>query len=128
MGGTDPGNFLNSVGKNRDGSGNGDILLWKRKAEKYLVESGLDYTIIHPGGLIDTPPGQEDFVLDVDDKLIQREKRSISRADVAALCVSALTVARGKKVSLDAITEQGDVRSPDEALKSFLAESKVYSY
>lgn len=39
MGGTDPNNFLNSVGKSKkDGSGNGDILLWKRRAEKYLVE------------------------------------------------------------------------------------------
>ncbi len=38
MGGTNPENFLNSVGKNQDGSGNGDILLWKRKAEMYLVE------------------------------------------------------------------------------------------
>lgn len=38
MGGTDPDNFLNKVGKRADGSGNGDILLWKRKAERYLVE------------------------------------------------------------------------------------------
>jgi hypothetical protein len=40
MGGTDPQNFLNMVGKRKDGSGNGDILLWKRKAEMYLVEVG----------------------------------------------------------------------------------------
>jgi nucleoside-diphosphate-sugar epimerase len=43
MGGTDPNNFLNSVGKVTDKksgkvTGNGDILLWKRRAEKYLVE------------------------------------------------------------------------------------------
>lgn len=43
MGGTDPNNFLNSVGKVTDKktgktSGNGDILLWKRRAEMYLVE------------------------------------------------------------------------------------------
>ena len=38
MGGTDPDNFLNKVGKKPDGSGNGDILLWKRKAERVLVE------------------------------------------------------------------------------------------
>ena len=42
MGGTDPSNFLNDVGKNSDGSGNGDILLWKRKGERHLVESGYD--------------------------------------------------------------------------------------
>jgi len=38
MGGTDPNNFLNQVGKKPNGSGNGDILLWKRKAERYLTE------------------------------------------------------------------------------------------
>ena len=48
MGGTQPDNFLNSIGKQHDGSG-GDILLWKRKAERYLMVSGLDFTIIHPG-------------------------------------------------------------------------------
>lgn len=92
MGGTDPSNFLNQVGKNQDGTGHGDILLWKRKAEKYLIESGLDYAIIHPGGLIDTPAGQEDYVLDVNDKLTNNKKRSISRADVANLCVAALAL------------------------------------
>ena len=65
MGGTDPDNFLNSVGKNADGTGNGDILIWKRKGEQYLVKSGLSYTIIHPGGLTDEPAGREEFVLDV---------------------------------------------------------------
>ena len=41
MGGTDPDNFLNSVGKSTNSyvkEGHGDILVWKRKAEKYLVE------------------------------------------------------------------------------------------
>ena len=46
MGGTDRSNFLNTIG-------GGNILVWKRRAEKYLVDSGLDYTIIHPGGLTD---------------------------------------------------------------------------
>ena len=115
MGGTDENNFLNSIGKAKDGSGDGDILVWKRKvsakvlskrsnkrtyvvdfmslnsdshrqayfdfesfpfidikAEKYLLKSGLDYTIIHPGGLIDTPASQQQLVLDVDDKLLKK--------------------------------------------------------
>jgi uncharacterized protein YbjT (DUF2867 family) len=46
MGGTDRSNFLNTIG-------GGDILVWKRRAEKYLVDSGLEYTIVHPGGLTD---------------------------------------------------------------------------
>jgi uncharacterized protein YbjT (DUF2867 family) len=132
MGGTDSTNFLNTIGKNADGSGNGDILLWKRKAERYLVDSGLDYTIIHPGGLTDTPPGQEEYVIDVDDKLIVNKKRSISRGDVADLCIAALTVGKGKKVALDVITrvpeEGAKVKSAEEALTSFLKESKTYDY
>lgn len=43
MGGTDPDNFLNKVGKKSDGSGNGDIILWKRKAERYLVEVSITH-------------------------------------------------------------------------------------
>lgn len=132
MGGTDSTNFLNTIGKKADGSGNGDILLWKRKAERYLVDSGLDYTIIHPGGLTDTPPGQEQYVFGVNDTLIVNKKRSISRGDVADLCIAALTVAKGKKVALDCITrvpEEGEkVMSAEEALASFLKESKTYDY
>jgi uncharacterized protein YbjT (DUF2867 family) len=43
MGGTDPNHMLNKLG-------NGNILQWKRKAEQYLIASGVPYTIIHPGG------------------------------------------------------------------------------
>lgn len=131
MGGTDPSNFLNAVGKKPDGTGNGDILLWKRRAEKYLVDSGLSYTIIHPGGLTDTPGGKEDFVLDVNDTLMKRSKKSISRADVAALCLAALSVGKGKKSSLDCVTEakdDGKVRSAEAALRGFLQQAKVYDY
>lgn len=43
MGGTQSDNMLNKIG-------DGNILVWKRKAEMYLVDSGLPYTIVHPGG------------------------------------------------------------------------------
>ena len=47
MGGSDKNNRLNALG-------NGNILIFKRKAEKYLIEQDFSsYTIIHPGGLID---------------------------------------------------------------------------
>jgi nucleoside-diphosphate-sugar epimerase len=137
MGGTDPSNFLNSVGKNADGTGNGDILLWKRKAERYLVESGVDYAIIHPGGLVDTPAGQRELWLDVDDKLLSNNPRSIPRGDVANLCIAALTVGKGRKIAFDCITRppiaSGDdssvpIRSAEEALEEFLREGKSYNY
>jgi hypothetical protein len=47
MGGTDKNNRLNSLG-------NGNILVYKRKAEEYLIAQDIpSYTILHPGGLID---------------------------------------------------------------------------
>lgn len=110
MGGTQPDNFLNSIGKKEDGSG-GDILLWKRKAEEYLIEqcqkssSGMTYTIIHPGGLTDKPGNTNEIILDVDDVLLQRKSRSIPRADVADLCIAAIGNPKAMNKSFDCITD-----------------------
>jgi uncharacterized protein YbjT (DUF2867 family) len=90
MGGSQPENFLNTIGKQADGTG-GDILLWKRKAEKYLMGAGFDrYSIVHPGGLLDQEGGKREILLDVDDKLLSLKTRSIPRADVAEICVQSL--------------------------------------
>lgn len=149
MGGTDPTNFLNAVGKNPDGSGHGDILLWKRRGERHLVESGLGYTILHPGGLVDAAPGEtaEDYVLDVNDRLMtavtatqQPQKRSISRDDVARLCVAALALAAGhghnggrdQRVAFDCVTvpraAQETVPTAEAALADFLTRAPAYDY
>ena len=62
MGGTQADNFLNSIGKVEGDDKSGNILLWKRKAEEYLIDSGMSYTIIHPGGLIDKDGGLREIV------------------------------------------------------------------
>ncbi|KAH7622231.1 hypothetical protein NADE_004818 [Nannochloris sp. 'desiccata'] len=87
MGGTDRDNFLNTIG-------DGNILVWKRRAEAYLLKSGLNFTVIHPGGLKDDEGGKRELVLDVDDNLISSKSkyRSIPRGDVAELCVQMLRV------------------------------------
>lgn len=92
MGGTDPSNMLNSIARETlpDGSTKGgNILLWKRKAEKYLMDSGLPYTIVHPGGLINEPGGKREIVIGVDDERTEGE-RSIPRDDVAEVLVQSL--------------------------------------
>jgi len=95
MGGTDRNNFLNTIG-------DGDILVWKRRAERYLIDSGLNYVIIHPGGLKDDEGGKRQLVIDVDDKLINSgsKNRSIPRADVAELCVQCLTLAERRAIDV----------------------------
>lgn len=101
MGGTDPDNFLNTIGKQEDGSG-GDILLWKRKAERYLMASGLDYTIIHPGGLVDECPGARELVVGVDDELLQQmASRQVPRNDVARVACEALINPAASNLSFD---------------------------
>jgi len=80
MGGTQPDNFLNQIG-------DGSILAWKRAAELELVRSGLPYTIVHPGGLLDEPAGQRELVVGVDDALLETQTRSVPRGDVAEVCV-----------------------------------------
>jgi NAD(P)-dependent dehydrogenase (short-subunit alcohol dehydrogenase family) len=86
MGGTNPANMLNSIGRSTaiDGSvKGGNILLWKRKAEMYLMKSGLTYTIVHPGGLLNEPGGRREIIVGVDDAQIGTSNRSIPREDVA---------------------------------------------
>ncbi|MDF5721321.1 MAG: SDR family oxidoreductase [Rhizonema sp. PD37] len=58
----------------------GAVLAEKEKAEKYLIESGLTYTIIRPGGL-KSEPATGNGVLTEDPRIAG----SIHRADVAQL-------------------------------------------
>ncbi|KAF6265324.1 isomerase [Scenedesmus sp. NREL 46B-D3] len=96
MGGTDPDHPLNKLG-------DGNILQWKRKAEQYLIASGIPYTIIHPGGLIDEAGGSRKLILGVDDKLLENNPRNIPRADVAALAVGCIGLKEAMNKSFDAI-------------------------
>ncbi|GAB4818937.1 hypothetical protein N2152v2_005983 [Parachlorella kessleri] len=108
MGGTQADNFLNTFG-------NGNILVWKRKAEKYLVDSGLNYTIVHPGGLLNDKGGERELILDVDDKLINEQpsqSKSIPREDVAELCVQALLLKEADNRAIDVVSKPPGEGSP----------------
>lgn len=135
MAGTLPEHFLNA---NLD-----RIVLWKRKAEKYLISSGLPYTIIHPGGLlphpgpqanVPAPGGKRQLFLSVDDKLIleadklkeegkqDQAHNVIPREDVAEICVQSLLEPDAKNRSFDLGSGkegEGDVYSGD--FKALLA-------
>merc|ERR1719491_1548575 len=66
MRGTDPENVLNKIGRMEDWTG-GNILLWKREAEKYLIDSGIMYTVIHLGDINDNAGGVRELVVGFDD-------------------------------------------------------------
>lgn len=104
MGGTNPENMLNKFGKNDDGTG-GNILLWKRKAEKHLIDSGITYTVVHPGGLLNEPGGKRVLRVGVDDNIIEAESRSIPREDVAEVLVQSLIHKDFKNRSFDIVAD-----------------------
>ncbi len=74
------------------------ILVWKKKAEEYLQQSGLTYTIVRPGGL-KNEDNTDAVVMSRADSLFDG---SIPRSKVAEVCVSALSepAARNKIVEV----------------------------
>jgi uncharacterized protein YbjT (DUF2867 family) len=105
MGGTDENHPLNKLG-------NGNILIWKRKAEQYLINSGISYTIIRAGGLIDEPGGRRELLVGKDDNLLNNPpngiKTVIPRADVAEVVIQALRETNAKNKAFDIISKPED--------------------
>lgn len=82
---------------------------------------------------MDGPGGMQQLELDVDDNMFAKYPRTcICREDLADLCVSALELGKGKKVSFDCIAhdvEEGQARkNTDHVLQTFLEESKTANY
>lgn len=63
-----------------------NVLVWKGKGEQAVRDSGVPYTIVRPGGLVDRLGGENGVELQQGD----RGTGIIPRADVAAVCVAAL--------------------------------------
>lgn len=105
MGGTDENHFLNTIGGGR-------ILVWKRKAEQYLIDSGIDYTLIRVGGLLDQPGGKRELLVGKDDALLNQPPDgiapSIPRADVAEVVVQALLEPAARNKAFDVISKPED--------------------
>lgn len=104
MGGTNPANSLNNLGKDDEGNG-GDILKWKRKSEVYLQDSGLPYTIVHPGGLLNEPGNERELCLGVDDKIPGTSNNSVPREDVANVMIAALEHEEYRGRSFDLVSK-----------------------
>jgi uncharacterized protein YbjT (DUF2867 family) len=105
MGGTNPNHPLNQLG-------NGNILVWKRKAEQYLIDSGVDYTIIRAGGLLDKSGGVRELLVGKDDQFLANPPNgiptSVPRADVAQVVVRALLEPNARNKAFDLISKPED--------------------
>ncbi|CAM6119402.1 unnamed protein product [Calypogeia fissa] len=63
------------------------LIFWKKQSELYLQRSGLDYTIVRPGGLTNRTGSREAVTMKTADTQFGG---SISRQKVAEVCVAAL--------------------------------------
>ncbi|KAL8214944.1 hypothetical protein R6Q57_004393 [Mikania cordata] len=115
MGGTNINHPLNSLG-------NGNILVWKRKAEQYLADSGIPYTIIRAGGLQDKEGGVRELLIGKDDELLQTETKTIARADVAEVCIQALQFEEVKFKAFDLASKPEGKGTPTKDFKSLFSQ------
>ncbi|EFJ49811.1 hypothetical protein VOLCADRAFT_89655 [Volvox carteri f. nagariensis] len=77
----------------------------KLRGEDALRSSGVEYTIIRPGGLGNGPGGHVTFVTGQGDVIAGAG--SINRADVASVCVSALTHPGAANITLELFSRPG---------------------
>lgn len=81
---------LNAIGRSEgDDEKVGNLLRWRRAAERYLMKR-VFFTIIHAGVLNEDKGGAKEIVWDTDDALIARGLNKISKEDVAEVLMQAL--------------------------------------
>jgi len=84
------------------------ILYWKQKAEDYLKNSGVPYTIVRPGGL-KNEDNSEAVVMSSADTLFEG---SIPREKVAQVCVEALSQAAAMNTVVEIVTSEDAIAQP----------------
>jgi uncharacterized protein YbjT (DUF2867 family) len=77
------------------------VLYWKQLAENYLIQSGLTYTIVRPGGL-KNQDNSDFLVLSSADTLFDG---SIPRQKVAQICVEALYYPEARNKIIETIAK-----------------------
>lgn len=95
----------------------GLVLFWKKQAEKYLIESGLKYTIVRPGGL-KNEDNDDAIVVSSADTL---SEGSIPRQKVAQVCVESMFYPETDNNILEIIAQKD---APQKSWSELLAVSK----
>ncbi|MEM9904238.1 MAG: SDR family oxidoreductase [Cyanobacteria bacterium P01_D01_bin.44] len=88
------------------------VLYWKKQAEDYLQSSGLNYTIVRPGGLRSEDSG-DPIVMAPADTLFEG---SIPREKVAQVCVAALSQPEANNKIVEIVTRENAKAQEMQAL------------
>ncbi|KAH7404474.1 hypothetical protein KP509_15G027300 [Ceratopteris richardii] len=115
MGGRDPKHHLKPFA-------NGRILIWKRHSELYLVDSGITYTLIKLGGLLDKEGGLRELLIANNDELLPTQMKTIPRADVAQVSVQEIPHDEVKNKAYDLASKPEGEGSSTLDFKSFFSQ------
>ena len=85
----------------------GKVMDWKLKGENHLRASGLTYTIIRPGGLMDRDGEEFLLVFRQGDDLPYTSKLSVtSRGDLARICIAAMDSPAASNKTLEVFNDR----------------------
>lgn len=90
------------------------ILWWKKQAEEYIAKSGLTYTIVRPGGLINED-NSFPILMSSADTLFEGR---IPRTKVAQVCVEALFQPASRQKIVEIVTQE---QLPDKSLEELFS-------
>ncbi|MEB3340992.1 NAD(P)H-binding protein [Okeania sp.] len=85
------------------------VLFWKKQAEKYIEKSGINYTIVRPGGL-KNDDDQLPIVMESSDRLFEG---SIPRIKVGQVCVEAMFQPAASNKIVEIVTQ---AKAPGKSL------------
>ena len=97
IGVTDPAHPFNKATKGALG--------WRFKGEEYLRASGLTYTIVRPGGLVNAPAGQKGLRLEQGDNWRPLLRSTLSRDDLALLLLESLRQPGARDVTFELVND-----------------------
>ncbi len=106
----------------------GLILLWKKIGEDKVINSGIDWTIIRPGGLNESEEGLQSQNILYTEKNSQ-EEGSIPRRLVARTCIESLDIKKANKKIIEITSsEENKSLSMKEAIEGFytVSNNKLY--
>lgn len=92
------------------------LMDYKFKGECALRESGKSFTIVRPGQLTNKAAGQHKLVTGQGDNM---KPGAVARADVAAVCVAALTTKAADKITFELSTNKSEAAPAGQTSEIF---------